>query len=217
MTTKAKLRSDRLRLREKSLEDAWNDYQWRSDEELARLDAAAPLHMSFPEFAKFFAEDMQSPIPGTRRLAIDTLSGRHIGNCMYYDIDTHRKQAELGIMIGDRKYWDQGYGPRSGVGAGRAHLLVGETGTHLPTHAGMECPCAALFREVRLHRDQDCAARRKEVYLHGTVALGVGAPFRAAVASPSFSARAGYRRMSSLSDGHPARGSGHQSARRDEQ
>ena len=36
MTTKAKLRSDRLRLREKSLEDAWNDYQWRSDEELAR-------------------------------------------------------------------------------------------------------------------------------------------------------------------------------------
>ncbi len=110
MTTKAKLRSDRLRLREKSLEDAWNDYQWRSDEELARLDAAAPLHMSFPEFAKFFAEDMQSPIPGTRRLAIDTLSGRHIGNCMYYDIDTHRKQAELGIMIGDREYWDQGYG-----------------------------------------------------------------------------------------------------------
>lgn len=110
MTTRAKLRSARLRLREKSLVDSWNDYQWRSDEELARLDAAPPLHLPYPEYAQFFAEEIQSPIPGSRRLAIDTLTGKHIGNCMYYDIDFKRKQAEMGIMIGDRGYWDKGYG-----------------------------------------------------------------------------------------------------------
>ena len=29
---------------------------------------------------------------------------------MYYDIDKSKKQTELGIMIGDRDYWSQGYG-----------------------------------------------------------------------------------------------------------
>ena len=29
---------------------------------------------------------------------------------MYYDIDWDRRQAELGIMIGDRAYWGQGCG-----------------------------------------------------------------------------------------------------------
>ena len=29
---------------------------------------------------------------------------------MCYDIDRDRKQAELGVMIGDREYWDKGYG-----------------------------------------------------------------------------------------------------------
>ena len=34
----------------------------------------------------------------------------HIGNCMYYDLDERRGQTELGIMIGDRDYWNGGYG-----------------------------------------------------------------------------------------------------------
>jgi RimJ/RimL family protein N-acetyltransferase len=29
---------------------------------------------------------------------------------MYYDIDWDKRQAELGIMIGERHYWGQGYG-----------------------------------------------------------------------------------------------------------
>ena len=30
---------------------------------------------------------------------MDTLDGVHIGNCMYYDIDTELAQAEFGIMV----------------------------------------------------------------------------------------------------------------------
>ena len=41
---------------------------------------------------------------------MDTLDGRHIGNCVYYNIDEDQSEAELGIMIGDRQYWDKGYG-----------------------------------------------------------------------------------------------------------
>ena len=29
---------------------------------------------------------------------------------MYYDLDTSKQQTELGIMIGDKDYWSQGYG-----------------------------------------------------------------------------------------------------------
>ncbi|MEE8582318.1 MAG: GNAT family N-acetyltransferase, partial [Dehalococcoidales bacterium] len=34
----------------------------------------------------------------------------HIGNCAYYNIDEAGGEAEVGIMIGERSYWDKGYG-----------------------------------------------------------------------------------------------------------
>jgi len=43
-------------------------------------------------------------------LAIETVDGKHIGNCSLYNIDERIKEAELGIMIGNRDYWDKGYG-----------------------------------------------------------------------------------------------------------
>jgi RimJ/RimL family protein N-acetyltransferase len=45
-----------------------------------------------------------------RQFAVDTLEGRHIGNCAYYNIDKGGGEAEVGIMIGERSYWDKGYG-----------------------------------------------------------------------------------------------------------
>ena len=97
-------------LREKHLEDADDDYAWRTDQELARLDATRPLSMSLEAFKRYAREEIVYAAASSKRLAIDTLDGRHIGNCMYYDIDRRRGQAELGIMIGDRDYWGRGYG-----------------------------------------------------------------------------------------------------------
>ncbi|MBI2919027.1 MAG: GNAT family N-acetyltransferase [Chloroflexi bacterium] len=97
-------------LREKRLSDALQDYQWRTDKELARLDAATPLAMSFADYHAFCMEDLQFPDPLRRRFAIETLDGIHIGNCTYYDVDERRGQCQVGIMIGDKSYWDQGYG-----------------------------------------------------------------------------------------------------------
>jgi len=104
------LRGKKVVLREKRLEDAANDYAWRSDEELARLDAAPTLRIPFIDFLDNYAEELRYPSPQRYRFAIETIDGRHIGNCMYYDIDEDKGQAELGIMLGDRDYWDQGYG-----------------------------------------------------------------------------------------------------------
>ena len=97
-------------LRQKRIEDAFHDYQWRIDPELSKLDATFPLRIRYKEFVRFSLDEIEYPSRRSRRLAIDTKDGVHIGNCMYYDLDERRGQTELGIMIGDRDYWDGGYG-----------------------------------------------------------------------------------------------------------
>ena len=100
----------KIRLREKRLADVSNDYFWQTDPELARLDAAPQLTMTFSEYlAKYVGE--QHYVSSIRHpFAIEDLDGKHIGNCAYYGIDEAKREAELGIMIGDRDYWDRGYG-----------------------------------------------------------------------------------------------------------
>lgn len=97
-------------LRPKRPEDAEADYAWRADPELAALDATSPVRMSLRDYIRYFRDELEYPSPWSVRLAIDTKDGVHIGNCMYYDINDQEKQAEIGIMIGDRRYWDHGYG-----------------------------------------------------------------------------------------------------------
>ena len=97
-------------LRSKRLEDAEADYKWRTDPEVAALDAALPLTMSFQSYLRIFREQLARPTPGSDHFGIEALDGTYIGNCMYYDLDSVNKQAELGIVIGDRDYWSHGYG-----------------------------------------------------------------------------------------------------------
>jgi len=107
------VQGDEVILREKRIEDGPDDYAWRTDEELARLDASRPLNMQYADFLKYSREELAFPGPRSQRFAIDTRSGKHIGNCMCYDIDLRQGEAELGIMIGDREYWGKGYGTDS--------------------------------------------------------------------------------------------------------
>ncbi len=104
------LRGARVLLRDKRLEDAEQDYLWRSDPELARLDAAFPLTLSFDRYFKSFQDQLQYPTPGSHHFSTETIDGKFIGNCMYYDMDSIKMQAELGIVIGDRDYWSNSYG-----------------------------------------------------------------------------------------------------------
>ena len=103
------LLGNKVRIRQKCISDAANDYSWRTDTELCRLDAAIPSLLSFEEYLKLYAEELRYPSQG-RRFAIETMDGKHIGNCSYFNIDETRKDSEFGIMIGDRDYWNQSYG-----------------------------------------------------------------------------------------------------------
>lgn len=109
----------KVRIRPKRLEDAANDYQWQTDAELSALDAVAPLTMSFEAYRQEYREQLRFPSALRRSFAIETLDGAHIGNCVYYNIDKENREAEVGIMVGNRDYWNQGYGTDA------MHVLVG--------------------------------------------------------------------------------------------
>jgi len=103
-------RGELVVLREKRLGDAYNDYRWRTDAELARFDAARPFAATYNDYLALFRDELTYPSPYRRSLAIEDAQGRHIGNAMYYNIDTIRREAEIGITIGEREYWGKGYG-----------------------------------------------------------------------------------------------------------
>ena len=64
------IKGQKVILREKNIEDAEDDYRWRTDEELAKLDATRPINMSFSNFRSYVEEEIRSPSPRSKRLAI---------------------------------------------------------------------------------------------------------------------------------------------------
>ena len=104
------LRNGKVVLRQKALEDAEQDYAWQSNSELAGLDAVQPLKVPFQVYLEEYKSIISYPSPRRFQLAVETQDGIHIGNCACYNIDYKKGEAEVGIMIGHRDYWDRGYG-----------------------------------------------------------------------------------------------------------
>ncbi len=100
----------KIKLRKKKLGDARDDYNWQTDSELTRLDAVPPLTISYMQYLLDYTWELHFSSPIRHRFAVETRDGKHIGNCSYYDINETKGTAELGILIGNRDYWDKGYG-----------------------------------------------------------------------------------------------------------
>lgn len=99
-----------VRIREKRLEDAVNDFVWRRDPELAALDATKPISLSFEEFAAQLERDLRTPDPSRRAYALEAPNGEHIGNIMFYNGDSIGGSAEFGIVVADPRYRGHGVG-----------------------------------------------------------------------------------------------------------
>jgi RimJ/RimL family protein N-acetyltransferase len=100
----------KVKLREKKLSDVRNDYQWQTDPQLSKLDAAPTLDMSFSIYLMDYSSVIHHKDRHRYPLAIETLNDKHIGNCTCYDIDLKKGEAQIGIMIGNKNFWDKGYG-----------------------------------------------------------------------------------------------------------
>lgn len=105
------INGDRVRLRAIEREDLPRFVEWLNDPDVIQgLSIYLPL--SFADEQNWFENVLKSP-PAERPLAIDLRAGSDwvpVGNCGFHVIDWKNRSGELGISIGEKLYWNQGYG-----------------------------------------------------------------------------------------------------------
>ena len=102
----------KVRLRAIERDDLPRYVEWFADEAVSEnLESQMP--MSLVQEERWFEETLKLPAE-QQPLAIDARTGRgkweHIGGAGFHAIDKRNQLAECGIMIGNKKYWDRGYG-----------------------------------------------------------------------------------------------------------
>jgi len=101
---------EKVRLRPIERDDLPRFVAWFGDPEVRR-HLALYLPFSLAQEERWFEKLLERQ---ERRedvvLAIETAEGVHIGSIGLHSIDWKDRNAELGISIGEKAYWDRGYG-----------------------------------------------------------------------------------------------------------
>ena len=107
----SRIYGERIRLRAAERSDLEKFIEWVNDPAVTR-GIALFLPMSSVDEEKWFETAMQKP-QEEKPLVIEIKQGddwRVIGNSGFFDVDWIVRSAEVGIMIGDKSVWNQGYG-----------------------------------------------------------------------------------------------------------
>lgn len=98
---------ERVRLRAVEREDIPRFVKWLNDSEVTRyLTMYLPFSRAQEEgWFEQHLKDEKSCV-----LAIETMEGEHIGSVGLHDIHWKDRSAQLGVFIGERDLWGQGYG-----------------------------------------------------------------------------------------------------------
>lgn len=97
-------------LREADLAGNW--YAWFNDPEVTWFQNKG-FYPNTPAKQEGYFRYLQTE-PSQVTLAIECLDdGQHIGNVTLKDLDWIHRTAELGIVIGERKYWGRGFGAQA--------------------------------------------------------------------------------------------------------
>jgi RimJ/RimL family protein N-acetyltransferase len=102
---------ERIRLVAIEKEDLPLFVEWLNDPEV-REGLMMYLPISLAQEEKWFEEMLKRP-PDNQPLSIEVKQGDKwvkIGNMGLFDFNHKARSAEVGIMIGNREYWNQGYG-----------------------------------------------------------------------------------------------------------
>ncbi len=104
---------ERVRLRPVEKDDLPRFVRWFGDPELRRY-LAAYLPLGYAQEEKWYERNLdRGPEQAWAlevRSAADGETWALIGSCGLHEIHWRTRAAELGIAIGDRAYWGQGYG-----------------------------------------------------------------------------------------------------------
>jgi RimJ/RimL family protein N-acetyltransferase len=101
----------RLRLRAPERSDIPRFVAWLNDTEVT-AGLMLSLPMSLADEEEWFENMLKRPA-AEHPLVIEIQQGQDwipIGNCGFNEIDWRCRSAEVGIFIGDKQFWNQGYG-----------------------------------------------------------------------------------------------------------
>ncbi|MDR3642510.1 MAG: GNAT family protein [Candidatus Doudnabacteria bacterium] len=102
------LKGVKVTLRPVRLDDAPRFVKWFNDPEVNKFLFYRSLTLS--QERKIIREKLQKQTKQSTHFCIDTKSGVHIGVTSFDSIRERNKNATWGIVIGDKRYWSQGYG-----------------------------------------------------------------------------------------------------------
>jgi diamine N-acetyltransferase len=100
-----------VRLRRDERNDLPKFVEWLNDPEVRRF-ILMNLPISQANEDGWFENMLKNP-PEEQPFAIEIKKGnvwRLIGNCGFFEIDKRAHSAEVGIMIGDKSFWNKGFG-----------------------------------------------------------------------------------------------------------
>ena len=98
-----------VRLRALEPSDAERAYTWINDADVTHyLMARYPFSMT--DEHNWLAEAAKGNSFQDVRLAIETTDGKHIGITGLHRASPEDRAAELGILVGEKDFWSQGYG-----------------------------------------------------------------------------------------------------------
>jgi RimJ/RimL family protein N-acetyltransferase len=166
----------RIRLRAIEREDLPRFVAWLNDPEVRHnMLLYQPLSLAQEEvWFKGILERHPDEQPLVIEISADGV-WQAVGNVSFFNLNTHDSSAEIGIFIGEKKYWDQGYGTESmrlmlkhgfeDLNLNRIYLRVFETNPR-----GMRAYDKAGFvHEGRMRQDRFLDGKYIDVHLMSVV------------------------------------------------
>ncbi len=108
-------RAGRVRIRQRVMADALDEYRWLRDPEISRHNGEPPITRSFSEFVDDFERELRIVDSTRETFAIETVEGEHIGSVSFYYGNHSESAAEIGMTIGETSQQGAGYGREAAI------------------------------------------------------------------------------------------------------
>ena len=105
------LHGERVFLHRPTIDDAANVFRWERDDEVWRYDPHRPYSHTMAEFLPIFKRNYVHSGGHQYWFIIEDEAHIPLGTITYFNADMRLGQAEVGLGLGDKTRWGQGYGP----------------------------------------------------------------------------------------------------------
>jgi RimJ/RimL family protein N-acetyltransferase len=107
------LYGERVTLRRPGLQDAKLVFNWERDDEVWRYDPRRPYSRTMGEFLPIFERSYMRGNGRQHWFIIEDEQNIPLGTITYFNVDYRLRQVEIGLGLGEKARWGQGYGPEA--------------------------------------------------------------------------------------------------------